>query len=242
MIWQRRSPGRKGASQHMDTSEPAAAYEAELRVVEEDLARLREEAADLRRRIGEREDEPTDPAERSALIEQAEEQEALIDMLKARREELLRNSACARSGIGPACTRPRLSGPGVDPAPAFLTPTAVSGESMSSKDLPSASIPQASSTNPPMIMMPPPRYPTVRPVRSVPPPITASSPVRHDCTGASPARDGRRRRKRMKRLRPLSGPAHRSCRAGESWRFRCRRACCVPPVPPQRVPRIGAPG
>ena len=45
-----------------------------------------------------------------------------------------------------------------------------------------------------------------------------------------------------KRLRPLSGPAHRSCRAGESWRFRCRRACCVPPVPPRRVPRIGAPG
>ena len=74
----------------MDTSEPAAAFEAELRVVEEDLARLREEAADLRRRIGEREDEPTDPAERSALIEQAEEQEALIDMLNARREELLR--------------------------------------------------------------------------------------------------------------------------------------------------------
>jgi hypothetical protein len=45
----------------MNTSESAAAYEAELRVVEEDLARLREEAADLRRRIGEREDEPTDP-------------------------------------------------------------------------------------------------------------------------------------------------------------------------------------
>ena len=80
----------------MDTSEPAAAYEAELRVVEEDLARLREEAADLRRRIGEREDEPTDPAERSAMIEQAEEQEALIDMLKARREELLRDTRSAR--------------------------------------------------------------------------------------------------------------------------------------------------
>jgi chromosome segregation ATPase len=74
----------------MNTSESAAALEAELRVVEEDLARLRETAADLRRRIGEREDEPTDPAERSALIEQAEEQEALIDMLNARREELLR--------------------------------------------------------------------------------------------------------------------------------------------------------
>ena len=68
----------------MNTSKSAAALEAELRVVQEDLARLRETAADLRRRIGEREDEPTDPAERSALIEQAEEQEALIDMLKRR--------------------------------------------------------------------------------------------------------------------------------------------------------------
>jgi hypothetical protein len=34
-------------------------------------------------------DEPTDAAERSALIESAEEQEALIDQLEARREELL---------------------------------------------------------------------------------------------------------------------------------------------------------
>jgi hypothetical protein len=94
-------PGRERASQHMDTSESAAAFEAELRVVEEDLARLREEAADLRRRIGEREDEPTDPAERSAMIEQAEEQEALIDMLKARREELLRELGRPGTGIRP---------------------------------------------------------------------------------------------------------------------------------------------
>ena len=94
----------------MNKSESAAAFEAELRVVEEDLARLREEAADLRRRIGEREDEPTDPAERSAMIEQAEEQEALIDMLKARREELLRDLGRPGTGIGPG-GRPLLSGP-----------------------------------------------------------------------------------------------------------------------------------
>jgi len=35
-------------------------------------------------------DELADAAERSALIEAAEEQEALIDQLEARREELLR--------------------------------------------------------------------------------------------------------------------------------------------------------
>jgi hypothetical protein len=61
----------------------------ELRLVEEDLTRLRETAADLRRRIGDRDEEPTDAAERSALIEAAEEQEALIDQLEGRREELL---------------------------------------------------------------------------------------------------------------------------------------------------------
>src|SRR2546430_17673072 len=67
-----------------------AALTEELRLVEEDLARLRKTAVDLRRRIGDRDEEPTDAAERSALIEAAEEQEALIDQLEARREQLLR--------------------------------------------------------------------------------------------------------------------------------------------------------
>ncbi len=74
----------------MSTAQPQAAIREELRLVEEDLARIRETAADLRRRIGERADYPTDPAELSALIEEAEEQEFLADELKGRREELLR--------------------------------------------------------------------------------------------------------------------------------------------------------
>ena len=74
----------------MSTARPQAAIREELRLVEEDLARIRETAADLRRRIGERADYPTDPAELSALIEEAEEQEFLADELEARREELLR--------------------------------------------------------------------------------------------------------------------------------------------------------
>src|ERR1700727_2383903 len=94
-------PGPERSKPAMNTSESAAAPEAELRIVKEDLTRLRETAADLRRRIGEREDEPTDPAERSALIEQAEEQEAWIDLLKGRREELLRIAV----GPGPASGR-----------------------------------------------------------------------------------------------------------------------------------------
>jgi hypothetical protein len=74
----------------MSTAKPPAAIQEELRALEEDLARLRETAAGLRQRIGDRSDDPTDPEERSTLIENAEEQEALIDVLEARREELLR--------------------------------------------------------------------------------------------------------------------------------------------------------
>lgn len=60
----------------------------ELRLVEEDLAEVRKTTASLRQRIGERADEPTDAAERSALIESADEQEALVYQLQARREQL----------------------------------------------------------------------------------------------------------------------------------------------------------
>jgi hypothetical protein len=60
----------------------------ELRLVEEDLAEVRKTTANLRQRIGERADEPTDAAERSALIESADEQEALVYQLQARREQL----------------------------------------------------------------------------------------------------------------------------------------------------------
>jgi hypothetical protein len=74
----------------MNAARPPASLREELRLIEEDLARLRETAANLRQRIGERWDDPTDAAERSALIEEAEEQEALIEVLETRRQELLR--------------------------------------------------------------------------------------------------------------------------------------------------------
>jgi hypothetical protein len=61
----------------------------ELRILDEELARLRETAADLRRRIGERDDDPTDRAEYSAMMGSAEEQEALIGELESRRDRLL---------------------------------------------------------------------------------------------------------------------------------------------------------
>lgn len=62
----------------------------ELRHVEADLDQMRRTAADLRRRIGERWDDPTDEAERSLLITNAEEQETFAAELEARRDELLR--------------------------------------------------------------------------------------------------------------------------------------------------------
>ncbi|MER6173559.1 hypothetical protein [Streptosporangium sp. NPDC001681] len=60
----------------------------ELRQVEEDLERLRNEVAEMRRQVGEL--GPTDPVERSMMINQADEQEILVSELDARREDLLK--------------------------------------------------------------------------------------------------------------------------------------------------------
>jgi hypothetical protein len=64
--------------------------EEELRVVEEDIASIRPELKEMRRRIGDRDEGPTDPAENAAMIENADEQEALLGRLEERRLVLLR--------------------------------------------------------------------------------------------------------------------------------------------------------
>jgi predicted nucleic acid-binding Zn-ribbon protein len=74
----------------MDTDGSTAGLRDELRTVEEELAQLRQAAADLRRRIGQRDDEPTDLEERTQLITAAEEQEAFIAALEERRDDLIR--------------------------------------------------------------------------------------------------------------------------------------------------------
>jgi hypothetical protein len=74
----------------MDADSPTGDLRQELQLVEEELAQLREAAADFRRRVGERWHEPTDAEERTQLITAAEEQEAFIEVLENRREELLR--------------------------------------------------------------------------------------------------------------------------------------------------------
>jgi hypothetical protein len=62
----------------------------ELRDVEEELESLRAQARSLRSPLGGRETGPMDLAENAAQITAAEEQEALIEVLEARRETLLR--------------------------------------------------------------------------------------------------------------------------------------------------------
>ncbi|MEZ0076565.1 hypothetical protein [Planotetraspora sp. GP83] len=69
----------------MDDSE----LREQLKQVEADLVRLREEVAEIRREIGERWDSPTDPAEIATVLTNAEQQEALIEDLEARRAQLL---------------------------------------------------------------------------------------------------------------------------------------------------------
>jgi hypothetical protein len=70
-------------------NEPArTALRQELDEVTAEIEELRETARQLRRQIGERWSDPTDAAERSALITAAEEQEALAETLEARRDEL----------------------------------------------------------------------------------------------------------------------------------------------------------
>jgi len=62
----------------------------ELRRIDGDPERLRREAAQLRRDIAERRDAPQDPEELSVALTAAEEQEAIIAWLDARREKLQR--------------------------------------------------------------------------------------------------------------------------------------------------------
>jgi hypothetical protein len=84
----------------MNTTRPESEIRDELRLVEEDLVQVRETADSLRQRIGERADEPTDAAERSAMIESAYEQEVLVSQLDARREQLLAELSGGTSGRG----------------------------------------------------------------------------------------------------------------------------------------------
>jgi hypothetical protein len=72
----------------MDGEADKTALRRELEEVEADVAELRDTAQKLRVQIGDRSYEPTDASERAALITAAEEQEALVETLEARRDKL----------------------------------------------------------------------------------------------------------------------------------------------------------
>jgi hypothetical protein len=74
----------------MATPDPRQELLEQLRLVDDELAALERDAKELRRVIGERWEEPTDSAERSAEITEAEELEALVETLQLRRRELRR--------------------------------------------------------------------------------------------------------------------------------------------------------
>jgi chromosome segregation ATPase len=72
----------------MEGDSERSALQQELREVEADVAELRDTAKKLRTQIGDRSSEPTDASERAALITAAEEQEALVGTMEARRDKL----------------------------------------------------------------------------------------------------------------------------------------------------------
>ncbi len=62
----------------------------ELDEVDAQIERLRKETAQIREEIGQSWDAPTDMAEKATLLTNVEQQEALIDDLQLRREQILR--------------------------------------------------------------------------------------------------------------------------------------------------------
>jgi hypothetical protein len=71
----------------MTSGTPASALQDEIRAVDEELAELRRTVTGLRADIGDNSG-PNDPEDVGAAITSAEEQEALIGVLEARRERL----------------------------------------------------------------------------------------------------------------------------------------------------------
>lgn len=75
----------------MTGGEPQSELREELHRLEQQIEELRRSAAEIRRRIGAREEAPTDAEEIAALLTEAEQEEAFVAVLEARREHLLQH-------------------------------------------------------------------------------------------------------------------------------------------------------
>jgi hypothetical protein len=79
------------------TNQDDAALREELRLAEEELARVRRTANEIRAEIGGRRDGAVDSEDMAAAITSAEEQEALATSLQARRDRLRARLAAAEA-------------------------------------------------------------------------------------------------------------------------------------------------
>ena len=70
----------------MEPDTPLSELKAELSEVERDLEGLRRQAASVRSAVGDEDD----PADRGALIQQADELDDLVDQLVVRHDDLVR--------------------------------------------------------------------------------------------------------------------------------------------------------
>jgi gamma-glutamyl:cysteine ligase YbdK (ATP-grasp superfamily) len=66
-----------------------AGVREELQLVDDELADLRRQATEIRRRIGDRDDMPGDAVDLTVEITEADEVEAIIETLERRRRDLL---------------------------------------------------------------------------------------------------------------------------------------------------------
>jgi hypothetical protein len=75
------------------TQESQDELRAEFERVAREIAELRQVAREIRTRLGEHSDDPTDGPDRTEAVTMAEEQEAIAEVLEARRQELQRRLA-----------------------------------------------------------------------------------------------------------------------------------------------------
>jgi chromosome segregation ATPase len=74
----------------MNDDQSQATLRNELRAVEEELAELRRTVREMRERLGDRTDPAGDAADIASVLTNLEEQDALIQGLEARRDQLRR--------------------------------------------------------------------------------------------------------------------------------------------------------
>ncbi|MDQ1380253.1 MAG: hypothetical protein QOJ71_972 [Actinomycetota bacterium] len=77
-----------GGDPDQGTVDPRADRQVELRRIEAAIATLRPQIQEIRERLANHWDDPTDGPERSEILTMAEEQEAILAVLESRREEL----------------------------------------------------------------------------------------------------------------------------------------------------------